>query len=119
MKISKLGTDKDKDSESGQKKSQTMEVSHIETIIISIRYLSLRLLVKLTRRWDLEQPRRKVRDLLLANDRCDCFIPTDNGNEGPHTPNGKMHAVCESIITIDEVEPEQVPKEEVKAAFTK
>ena len=75
LKISKLGTDKDKDSESGQKESQTMEVSHIETIIISIvRYLSLRLLVKLTKRWDLEQPRRKVRDLLLANDRCDCFI---------------------------------------------
>ena len=44
---------------------------------------------------------------------------TNNGNEGLHTPNGKMHAVCESIITIDEVEPEQVPKEEVKAAFTK
>ena len=82
LKISKLGTDKDKDSDSvfdspksGQKESQTMEVSHIETIIISIvRYLSLRLLVKLTKRWDLEQPRRKVRDLLLANDRCDCFI---------------------------------------------
>ena len=72
VKISKLGTDKDKDSDSD---SETMEVSHIETIIISIvRYLSLRLLVKLTKRWDLEQPRRKVRDLLLANDRCDCFI---------------------------------------------
>ena len=90
-----------------------MAVSQLETIVIcTLMFFTMRLFVKIHKKWNSKRMNRVIRDFLWTDDEADRALSLAQGTERPIQPNGAMYYTRGPIVNISNDEPRQITQQE-------